>query len=248
MNTPAYRTLFAAALVATSSACHVSHTELVGTGPVFPPPPIVLPEVEVNDFAWSPNSVGWVSGGETVIIEGSITDQGWDPRDGFQFFANEPLLVDVSLDAHVFGADLDWCVWDPTVSAYTVCAETDFNPENGSFIVVPPGNEFHIVVSSFSGTTTYSMTVTFSTYFSAEAADGQAASDAQGIQTKTPRVQANSHYGDDHRNEVLELTPEFEAQLDALDVIEGALIEVSTPDETLIEPIFSGPLFELDVE
>jgi len=243
MNTPTYKSLIAAALLATTSACHVSHTEFVGTGPVFPPPPFVLPEVEVNDFAWAPNSVGWVSGGETVIIEGSSTDQGWDPRDGFQFFANEPLVVDVSLDAHVFGADLDWCVWDPVVGDYTVCAETELNPEMGSFIVVPPGNEFHIVVSSYSGTTTYSMTVTFSTYFGVEASGEQGESGATGIESMTPRVAANAHYGDDHRSEVLTPTPEFEAHLDA---IEAAMIEVSSQDKTPIEPIFSGPLFELD--
>jgi hypothetical protein len=229
MNTPAYKSLLVATLLLSASACHVSHSEFVGTGPSFPPPPSVLPEVEVNDFAWAPNSVGWVSGGDTVIIEGAITDQGWDPRDGFQFFATEPLVVNVSLDGHVFGTDLDWCVWDPTVGDFTVCAETEFNPEIGSFIVVPPGNEFHIVVSSYLGTTTYSMTVSFSTYFGAEAASGPSGLEATPL-TVSPRTAGLTEYGTDHRGEVPAPDSPLIKSLEAL------------------EPVFSGPLFELGSE
>lgn len=221
MNTPAYKSLALLCLSSLGAACSVSHTAVVATGP---PLPVVVPELEVNDFAWAPQYVGWVAGGETLFIEGSITDQGWDPRDGYQFFAETPLLVQVSLDAHVPGVDLDWCVWDPIYGGYTVCAETEFDPEMGSFLVVPPGNEFHIVVSAYAGTSTYTMTVNFSTYFGAEAAAADSGlTELEGIEGKTPRTQGVSAYGDDRR------------------------WDVPAPDSPVLQvPIFSGALFELD--
>ena len=120
------------ALGAFVAGCHVSHTKVVG-----PPPAtfFVIPEVEVNDFAWAPQSIGLVHAGETIVLEGAITDQGWDPRDGYRFVAQQSLVVDVALDAHVPGVDLDWCVWDPYIGDYTVCAETGIDPEIGSFLV-----------------------------------------------------------------------------------------------------------------
>ena len=151
------------ALLPLAAACHghkVTH--------VAPPPslPVVVPEVEVNDFEWTPQNLGYVHGGEQALIEGAITDQGWDPRDGFRFIAQEPLVVDIELDAHVPGVDLDWCIWDPFLGAYVECAETEFNPEIGGFLV-PAGTEFHVVVSSYFGTSTYSMWIGFSTWFGA---------------------------------------------------------------------------------
>ena len=179
-----------------SAACHVSHSELVG-GSAPPAAPVVVPEIEVNDFAFAPQFVGTVFPGDHLFIEGSSTDAGWDPRDGYQLFADVPMVVNVVLDAHVPGVDLDWCVWDPTVGDYTVCAETEFNPEIGSFIVVPPGNEFHVVVSSYSGTSTYTMELTFSTFFGAEAAPTDRAPDEeQGIRP-TPRAADAMEYGED---------------------------------------------------
>jgi hypothetical protein len=158
------------ALGAFVAGCHVSHTKVVG-----PPPAtfFVIPEVEVNDFAWAPQSIGLVHAGETIVLEGAITDQGWDPRDGYRFVAQQSLVVDVALDAHVPGVDLDWCVWDPYIGDYTVCAETGIDPEIGSFLV-PAGAEFHLVVSSYSGTSTYSMDVHFSAYFGALASGAPA--------------------------------------------------------------------------
>lgn len=149
------------------AGCHVSHHK---AAPSTPTPLVIVPEVEVNDFAWQPQNLGGVHGGMQVQLEGSITDQGWDPRDGFRFVAQQPLVVNVELDAHVPGVDLDWCVWDAALGDYTVCAETGLDPEVGSFIV-PAGAEFHLVVSSFAGTSSYSMWVGFSTYFGATVAD-----------------------------------------------------------------------------
>jgi|FLOH01.1.fsa_nt_gi hypothetical protein len=177
------------------AGCHVSHAEYVGTGTPGPST-IVVPEVEVNDFAFAPQHVGTVFPGDHLFIEGSITDAGWDPRDGFQLFAAVPMVVNVVLNAHVPGVDLDWCVWDPTVGDYTVCAETEFNPELGSFIVLPPGNEFHMVVSSFSGTSTYTLELTFSAYYGAEAAPSDRTLDEEEKLRPTPRAIDAAEYGE----------------------------------------------------
>lgn len=156
--------LFAAA----GASCHVSHHdhEVI----VLDPPLEVVPEVEVNDFEWSPQALGGVHGGMQLQVEGAITDQGWDPRDGFRLVAQEDILVEVALDAHVPGVDLDWCVWDPYINAYTVCAETPNDPETGSFLI-PAGAEFHMVVSSYMGTSTYSLWLGISKAHLAETAD-----------------------------------------------------------------------------
>jgi len=213
MNPSAYKSLVVV-FASLAAACTVSHTAVIATGP---PAPAVVPEIEVNDFAWAPQHIGWVSGGETLWIEGSITDQGWDPRDGYQFFAETPLVVNVGLDANVPGVDLDWCVWDPVYGGYTVCAETEFDPEVGSFLVVPPGNEFHIVVSSYAGTSTYTLAVSFSTYYGAEAALSNAEP-----KLLVPRKEVGAAYDDDHR------------------------WDVPAPDSPFFQgPIFSGPLFEV---
>jgi hypothetical protein len=173
-----------------SASCHVSATKVLVPGS---PQTVVIPEVEVNDFAFAPQFIGTVIPGDQIFIEGSITDAGWDPRDGFQLFADVPMIVSVSLNAHNPGVDLDWCIWDPTVGNYTVCAETEFNPEMGSFIVVPPGNEFHVVVSSYSGTSTYTMELTFSAYFAAELSETDREAE---VEFPTPRAERAMEYGD----------------------------------------------------
>ena len=162
MTIPRHIALAAAALPL--AACH-AHFDGYG----YPHQTYHVGEVEVNDHAWQAQSVGWIEGGDTVIIEGHISDDGFDPRDGYKLFAEHPILVEVVLDAHLPGVDLDWCIWDPVVGAYTVCAESTFDPETGSFVVIPPGNEFHFVVSSFLGTSTYTAELLISTYYPLEA-------------------------------------------------------------------------------
>lgn len=204
------------ALSLASLSCHRAHTKVVT---VVPGPPATIPEIEVNDFAFAPQFIGTVVPGDQLFIEGSITDAGWDPRDGYQLFAAVPMVVSVNLSAHVPGVDLDWCVWDPTVGDYTVCAETEFNPELGSFIVVPPGDEFHLVVSSFSGTSTYTMELTFSNYFGAQAG---AASNASEEQRPTPRAEDAKDYGEERNDND---GPIFRAELYGFDDLEQAQIE-----------------------
>jgi hypothetical protein len=125
-------------------------------------------------------------------------------------------VVDVVLDSHLPGVDLDWCVWDPGLGAYTVCAESDLDPELGSFLVVPPGNEFHLVVSSFSGSSSYTLELHFSTYYGADASDALLADAAEPAVLPVPRDSEALEYGRDRT------------------------WDVPAPDH----PIFSGPLFE----
>lgn len=227
MNTPTHKSLLLGALLLLTASCSASKNTSVSIGPFQPQ---VLSEIEVNDFAWSANNVGWVSPGDTIQIQGSISDQGYDPRDGFKFFATKPLVVNVSLSGLAPGSDLDWCVWDPALGIFTACAETEFNPETGSFLVLSPGKEFQLVVSSYFGTTNYSMTVSFSTFFGATA-DG-AAPDPESF---VPRNDPKLLFGRDDRWQ----TPDIESELlkslypsglqvDAV----GQLVPLSRPKES----------------
>ena len=216
--------LFAAPLLLALGACHTHFDGYGGPGAQV----INVGEIEENDYAWSAQHIGWVSGGDLVIVEGYISDDGFDPRDGYALFAEHPILVEVVLDAHHGGVDLDWCVWDPYVGAYTVCSESDFNPETGPFIVVPPGEEFHLVVSSFLGDSPYTLELFVHDYYPLEAPASDApALDAEGLadaataeeleedEVLAPRGDAAGAYGTDLR------------------------WDAPAPDD----PIFAGPLF-----
>ncbi len=116
-------------------------------------------ESEPNDAACCPDSFGFLSAGEFLAIKGTITDNGFDPFDGFSFIAAEPLTVDLRLFAHNPFADLDICVYDPQLGIFIDCFESPFDPEVGTVHVLLPGTEFHVVVNSFLGTSGYTLEV-----------------------------------------------------------------------------------------
>jgi hypothetical protein len=130
-----------------------------GHGHHAPPPDPNLYEVEPNDTAATANGVGPIRPGNYFPIRGHVTDFGPDLFDGFAFVSDVPLEVEVVLTADRPAADLDFCVYDPFQGEFIGCFETPWNPEVGYVTVFEPGVEFHLVVSSFRGSSGYTLEV-----------------------------------------------------------------------------------------
>lgn len=125
-----------------------------GGGPSFG-----LSESEPNDAACCADYFGFLTPGEHLSINGFISDDGFDPFDGFAFTASGPITVDFRLFAHDFGADLDICLYDPQLGIIIDCFESPFDPETGTAHILLGGTDFHLVVNSFSGDTPYTLEI-----------------------------------------------------------------------------------------
>jgi len=126
------------------------------------PAPVVVPaygEVEVNDAAAQANDFGLLRPGDHFFIDGFITDSGADPFDGFLFTATQPIHVDFQLFIDNGAADLDVYLYDPQIDADVAVFDTSLNPERGGVDVFSGGLDFHLVVQSWVGTSTYSMEI-----------------------------------------------------------------------------------------
>jgi hypothetical protein len=144
--------------VALAAACHAHHDDGFVTYPFTP----VYGEVEPNDFAATAQYVQHLVSGSHLFIEGQICDPFCDPADGFAFTASGPLQVDFVLQHGPVVADLDVCVYDPALNGFLACFESPFEPETGSFLLVEPPYDFHLVVTSFFGASEYELEVTTS--------------------------------------------------------------------------------------
>jgi len=124
-------------------------------------PPIdpTIHEIEPNGTAFTANGIGPIRPGDYFPIRGHVTDFGPDFFDGFAFVSDVPLEVEFVLTADHPVADLDLCVFDPFLGEFVACFETPWNPEVGFVTVFEPGVEFHLVVSSFRGSSGYSLEV-----------------------------------------------------------------------------------------
>jgi len=119
--------------------------------------PVYL-EQEIND---SPANANWVSSvypGDYFAIRGHVSDFAGDWFDGFAFYSPTAVDVEFFLTADDPAADLDLCWYDPVAGAHVACWETTFNPEQG---VLPlyAGEDFHLVVSPFWGSSYYTLEV-----------------------------------------------------------------------------------------
>jgi hypothetical protein len=130
-----------------------------GHGHHAPPPDPTLYEVEPNGTAATANGVGPIRPGDYFPIRGHVSDFGPDLFDGFAFVSDVPLEVEVVLTADHPAADLDFCVFDPFLGEFIGCFETPWNPEVGYVTVFEPGVEFHLVVSSYRGSSGYTLEV-----------------------------------------------------------------------------------------
>jgi hypothetical protein len=130
-----------------------------GHGHPTPAPDPTLHEVEPNGTAATANGVGPIRPGSYFPIRGHVDDFGSDLFDGFAFVSDVPLEVEIVLTADHPAADLDVCVFDPFLNEFIGCFETPWNPEVGFVTVFEPGVEFHLVVSSFRGSSGYTLEV-----------------------------------------------------------------------------------------
>lgn len=145
------QTLLAIAVATIASACiHVDDSAS--------PDPYTY-EIEPNDFALSAQGIGPIALGEQFLVRGHITDQGSDPYDGFAFQSDQPMDIEFSLFADDPAADFDLQLFDPYTGSTVASWETSANPECGHFSVLNSGVEFHLVVSSFVGSGTYTLEV-----------------------------------------------------------------------------------------
>jgi hypothetical protein len=138
------------ALFALASAC--SHHDHDG----FEPVPAFL-ESERNDAPFEANHFGLLHPGERFFIDGFVRDDGFDPFDGFAFTAAEPIHVDFQLHHGSASADLDVCLYDPLLDETLACWATTERPERGGVDVFAGGLDFHLVVESFAGDSSYSL-------------------------------------------------------------------------------------------
>ncbi len=121
-----------------------------GGGPVH--------EVEPNDHAWNANSLGSVQVGDSLQILGHITECCPDEYDGFAFYAIEPVSVHITLFEDNPLADLDFAIYIPAIDDFVAAYETDNHPEFGIFDQGGPG-EFHVVINSWTGDSSYTLQV-----------------------------------------------------------------------------------------
>jgi len=147
--------LLAACLALSSAGCHDHCYECNESSPATP----VFFEVEPNDLVEDANYFGVLVPGDHFWIEGRITDNGSDPFDGLAFTAGSELHVDFQLFIDNAAADLDVCLYDPQLGATVDCFATANNPEQGGVDVIVGGLDFHLVVQSFSGSSTYGLEI-----------------------------------------------------------------------------------------
>jgi hypothetical protein len=125
-----------------------------GGGAAVAPPSQALMEVEPNDNALYADYIGELVPGDFVQIQGNILECCSDPYDGFAFYAPGPVELVMTLVEANPGADLDFCIYDPSIESMVACWETDQHPEVGVFDFAGPG-ELHIVIASYVGDSDY---------------------------------------------------------------------------------------------
>jgi hypothetical protein len=144
------------------AACTHSHSA--------PPSVPVYAEVEPNDDPISANYFGRIRPGDHFFIDGWIDDRGFDPFDGFAFTAEVPLHVDFQLWIDDPFADLDVCLYDPQLGLVLDCFQTASNPERGGVDALAGGLDFHLVVESYSGRSSYALEISVTALYAASAA------------------------------------------------------------------------------
>lgn len=127
-------------------------------------------EVELNDDPLTANHFGVLRPGDRFYIEGFVRDDGLDPFDGFAFTAGGPIHVDFQLFIDDPRDDLDVCLYDPLLDETLACYATADNPERGGVDVFDGGFDFHLVVESFRGSSTYALEIDVQPLFAARAA------------------------------------------------------------------------------
>ena len=129
--------------------CTVEGTFESSTQPVLQ----VVYEVERNDEAWEANDLGWLKPGQELELRGTISDDGWDPYDGFALRAETDLRIHwelVPLDTGYGAVDLDLHLYDPALQDFIASFDCGCSTERGT-IDLPAGVEVHLVVAAWTG-------------------------------------------------------------------------------------------------
>ncbi len=117
-------------------------------------------EQEPNDHADHPDFFGYVGPGDQLAIRGHVQAFGNDLFDGFGFVSAQPLEVLFTLRADDPFADLDLLVYDPYFDEFVAVFDSPYNPERGSFLVLDPDVEFHMVVDAYDQASSYTLELT----------------------------------------------------------------------------------------
>jgi hypothetical protein len=168
-------------LALSSSACRGHHHDRDDSNNGPP----VHHEREPNGSAFNADWVGYFNTGSHLIVKGHIQEGGPDTYDGFAFVAREACTVTFSLYGLRSGADLDLAVYDPFIDEFVDFWETPYNPEQGAFVVLDEGQEFHLVVNSFQYDSDYELELWGSApvYGPSQAAPGSGASSSGNLRT-----------------------------------------------------------------
>lgn len=150
--------LLSIALAFSLAACGSSGTDYVSTpssggGPLY--------EIEPNDDVEHADYLGEIRPGDFIAIEGHIrqccgssSNCCLDEYDGFAVYALEPVSVVLTLTEYTAGTDLDFAIFLPEINSVVEAFETDNHPEVGVFNFQGPG-EFHVVINSYMGDSSY---------------------------------------------------------------------------------------------
>lgn len=161
------------------AACYHDHDDDDG-GSGIP----VFVERERNDDPLVANHFGSLRPGDQFFIDGFVRDDLADPFDGFAFTAAVPLHVDFELFIDNSAADLDVCLYDPLIDQTVACFATSENPERGGVDVFAGGLDFHLVVESFLGDSSYSLAITVLPLYGREALLEAGASPLRGVEAR----------------------------------------------------------------
>ena len=121
-----------------------------------PPGTVFLHENEPNDQASEANFFGSLAPGDHLLVEGELAGFFPDIYDGFAFTASQPIRVEFYLYHSGFD-DFDVCVYDPELFGFVGCYETGANPETGFVDILATGQEFHLVVTPYTGGGSYEL-------------------------------------------------------------------------------------------
>ena len=187
-------------------------------------------EVEPNDDAFTANDFGFLQPGDHFFIEGYITDNGFDPFDGFWFTSTQPIHVDFQLFIDEPFVDLDVCLYDPLFDVTIDCYQSTNNPEQGGVDVVGGNIDFHLVVESFVGSSTYGLEIVVLPLAPALTADGSPTEPGAGLRAIKPLGQVDKRGHEDAFRaygpaESVVIRSHFEVDLELGLVLETTTIE-----------------------
>ncbi len=197
-------------------------------------------ESEINDQAHNADYFGILRPGDRFFIDGHITDipfdpfdpwNGYDPFDGFAFTADRPIHVEFRLYIDNPWTDLDVIVYDPQLGIDVGWFATGNNPEVGAVDVLAGGLDFHLVVESWVGISSYSMEIIVYALYGPEG--GTEGDDPAPDATITAdrivdpdRPEAPAHF-EEYAGEQIDEEPELRVQTTEIDPDTGVLTESS---------------------